>query len=59
MALALLGALAGFASGAAARVEKEREDNEELLKSRLKLAAINKKKREEELNARKQVYLNR
>lgn len=59
MALALLGALAGFASGAAARVEKEREDNEELLKSRLKLAAINKKRREEELNERKKVYLNR
>jgi hypothetical protein len=59
MALALLGLAAGFASGAAARVEKEREDNEELLKTRLKLAAINKKKREEEIDARKKEYLNR
>ena len=53
MALALLGALAGFASGAATRVEKEREDNEELVKTRLQLAAINKKKREAEIEARK------
>jgi hypothetical protein len=59
MGLALLGALAGFASGSAKRIEKEREENAALIKSRLQLAAINKKKREEEINARKQVYMNR
>jgi len=53
MALALLGLAAGFASGAASRVEKEREENEELVKTRLRLATINKKKREEEINARR------
>jgi hypothetical protein len=51
MGLALLGALAGFAQGLGSRVEKEREENEELLKTRLQLAAVNKKKREEEVKA--------
>lgn len=53
MALALLGLMAGLAKGAASRVEKEREDNEALVKTRLQLAAINKKKREAEIEARK------
>lgn len=51
MGLALLGALAGFAQGLGSRVEKEREENEELVKTRLQLAAVNKKKREEEAKA--------
>ena len=51
MGLALLGALAGFAQGVGSRVEKEREENAELVKTRLQLAAINKKKREEERKA--------
>jgi hypothetical protein len=51
MGLALLGALAGFAQGVGSRVEKEREENAELVKTRLQFAAINKKKREEERKA--------
>jgi len=59
MGLALLGALAGFASGAAKRIEKEREDNAELLKSRLQLAAVNKKRREEERKVVQEEYRKR
>ena len=54
MKLAVLGALAGFAQGLGSRVEKEREENEELVKTRLQLAAVNKKKREEEVRAIKE-----
>jgi hypothetical protein len=53
MALALLGLMTGLAKGAASRVEKQREENESLVKTRLQLAAINKKKREAEIEARK------
>lgn len=59
MSIALLGLLGGFAKGASERIEKEREDNEELIKSRLKSAAINKKKREAEMEARKTVLTER
>jgi hypothetical protein len=59
MALALLAAAAGLAKGVANRVEKRREENQELVKSRLQLAAINKRKREEELNARKAAVADR
>lgn len=51
--IALMGLLTGFAKGAAARIEKEKEENEALIQSRLKMAAINKKKREAEIEARK------
>jgi hypothetical protein len=59
MGLALLGALAGFATGAAERIEKEREENAELIKSRLQLAAVNKKRREEERKAAQEEYRKR
>lgn len=51
--IALMGLLTGFAKGAAARIEKEREDNEALIQSRLKMAAVTKQKRETETAARK------
>jgi hypothetical protein len=51
--IALMGLLTGFAKGASARIEKEREDNEALIQSRLKMAAINKQKRQAEIEARK------
>lgn len=53
MSIALLGLLGGFAKGASERIEKEREDNEELIKTRLKMAALNKDKRDKELDARR------
>jgi hypothetical protein len=59
MSIALLGLLGGFAKGASSRIEKEREDNEALIQSRLKMAAINKKKREAEIEARKTVLTER
>lgn len=51
--IALMGLLTGFAKGAAERVEKEQEENEELIRTRLKLAAVAKQKRETETTARK------
>lgn len=51
--IALMGLLTGFAKGAAQRVEKEREENEELIKTRLKMAAITKQKRDAETAAKK------
>lgn len=57
--IALMGLLTGFAKGATARIEKEREENEELIRSRLKLAAVNKQKRDVETSARKKELLER
>lgn len=51
--IALMGLLTGFAKGAAQRVEKEREENEELIKTRLKMAAVTKQKRDAEAAARR------
>jgi hypothetical protein len=51
--IALMGLLTGFAKGASERIEKEREENEELITTRLKLAAVNKQKREAEVAAKK------
>lgn len=51
--IALMGLLTGFAKGAAERIEKEQEENEELIRTRLKLAAVAKQKRETETTARK------
>lgn len=51
--IALMGLLTGFAKGAKERAEREREENEELIKTRLKLASVAKQKRETETAARK------
>lgn len=51
--IALIGLLTGFAKGAASRIEKEREENEELIKTRLKMAAVTKQKRDVEAAARR------
>lgn len=53
MSIALTGLLTGFAKGAKERIEKEREENEALIESRLKLANTNKLKREKERDAQK------
>jgi hypothetical protein len=57
--IALMGLLTGFAKGASERIEKEREENEELIRSRLKLAAVNKQKRDVETSARKKELMDR
>lgn len=53
MSIALTGFLTGFAKGAKERIEKEREENEALIESRLKMAATNRLKREKERDAQK------
>ena len=50
----LTGFLTGVAKGANERIEKEREDEEALITSRLKTAYINKTKREEEARAKRE-----
>lgn len=50
---ALMGFLTGFAKTAKERVEKEREDNEELIASRLKMAATAGMVRDKEMAAKK------
>ena len=50
----LTGFLTGVAKGANERIEKEREDEEALITSRLKTAYVNKTKREEEARAKRE-----
>ena len=51
--IALTGLLTGLALGTAEKIKREREENEELITTRLKLAAVNKQKREAEVAAKK------
>jgi hypothetical protein len=50
----LTGFLTGVAKGANERIEKEREDEEALITSRLKTAYVNKTKREEEARTKRE-----
>lgn len=58
-AIALTGLLTGLALGGAERRKKEREENEELITTRLKIAAVNKQKRDVETSARKKELMDR
>jgi len=51
--LAVMGFLSGFAKTSAERIEKEREENEAFIESRLKAAATNKLVRDKEVEAQK------
>lgn len=59
MAIALTGFLTGFAKGAKERIEKEREENEALIESRLKMANTNRLKAQVERDAQRQVLRDR
>lgn len=48
----MMGLLTGFAKGTAQRIDDEREEEKTLIANRLKMAAINKKKRQEEDKAK-------
>ena len=54
MNIAMMGLIKGFAQGTSERIDKEREDEEALITNRFKMAAINKKQREEEAGALKE-----
>ena len=51
--LALIAAASGIMKGAANRVKKEREESEELIQNRLKMAVLNKKAADEKKAARR------
>lgn len=57
--IALTGLLTGLALGTAEKIKREREENEELITTRLKLAAVNKQKREAEVAAKKTALTDR
>ena len=57
--IALTGLLTGLALGKAEKLKREREENEELITTRLKLAAVNKQKREAEVAAKKTALTDR
>ena len=48
----MMGLLTGFAKGTAQRIDDEREEEKTLIANRLKMAALNKKKRQEEDKAK-------
>jgi hypothetical protein len=54
MNVAMMGLIKGFAEGTTERIKKEREEEEALIANRFKMAAINKKQREEEARTKKE-----
>ena len=54
MNVAAMGLLTGFLKGTSERIDREREEEEALISNRFKMAAINKKQREEEAGALKE-----
>jgi hypothetical protein len=52
-AIALAALASGFLTGAAKRVTREREESEELIQNRLKMAVLNKKASDEKRAARR------
>lgn len=59
MNIAMMGLIKGFAEGTTERIKKEREDEEALIANRFKMAALNKKQREEEAKAQKEAAKSR
>ena len=55
MSIAMMGLLTGFAKGTAQRIGDEREEEKTLIANRLKMAALNKKKRQEEDKAKVEI----
>lgn len=59
MNIAMMGLIKGFAEGTTERIKKEREDEEALIANRFKMAALNKRQREEEAKAQKEAAKSR
>ena len=59
MNIAALGLLSGFAKGTSERIDQEREEEKTLINNRLRMAAANKLKREEENKAKKEAAMER
>jgi hypothetical protein len=55
MNIAMMGLIKGFAQGTSKRIDEEREEEKTLIANRLKMAAVNKRKREEEDKAKMEV----
>lgn len=54
MNIAMMGLIKGFAKGTSARIDEERAEEKTLIANRLKMAALNKKQREEEAATKKE-----
>lgn len=54
MNIAMMGLIKGFAQGTSARIDEERAEEKTLIANRLKMAALNKKQREEEATTKKE-----
>ena len=57
MNIAMMGLIQGFAQGTSDRITREREEEKTLIANRLKMAALNKKQREEEAGSNHRRYL--